>query len=226
MRKLKILSAVALLCFAGLSYLPHADGARAVTRAPAEASIPLEMYLSQLGDTCGCYFTLEEASEVGGAANQLAAYMVAGRTPGASLEQTLEELSRTVPNFTYSISGDKPRIVHVVDARLKRLSGYAMERVVTSIDYKGDVGGLVARINQQGIPISSPTVVFTDELKLRDLYSKGHVKAESLKVREVLSSFVPLTGYRKVIWSSRTNLGGEDQTTYVRFHGPQRMPKH
>jgi hypothetical protein len=49
------------------------------------------------------------------------------------------------------------------------------------------------------------------------------MSGENLKVRDALSTFLPLNKYSRVLWVARTVLG-QEQRSYVQFRGP-RMTK-
>jgi hypothetical protein len=221
MKPYKLMAIAILLFFCTLMHSPQANATSPRSDTSSGDTRSVEEYLSQLAKTYDCYFTLEEAYEDGGTANQLSSYMVKSSPPKLSLNESLEELRRTVPNLTFTINDSTPRIVHITDARLAKKREYAMERVIKNIEFAGDVGSLISMLNMQGVPVSMPSVFTTDELRFRDLFTKGRIKGEGLKVRDILTSFLSLKGYRKLIWISQTSLGGKDNTTYIRFCGPE-----
>jgi hypothetical protein len=72
-------------------------------------------------------------------------------------EPTRTRTSASVPNFSYEINPVNPRVVHVIDARLKWQKGYALEATIASLDFTGKVNELPDEIGRQGIPIALPT---------------------------------------------------------------------
>lgn len=67
----------------------------------------------------------------------------------ASLEEGLEYFRRNVRYFTYEIQDGSPRIVHVIDNRLRYRDGYALDAVIKTIGFTGTVNELLSVVGHQ-----------------------------------------------------------------------------
>lgn len=219
-RKLLLLFAPFLFVMAGVAPAQNRkqeEGAR----VKPEQQISVENYLAELGAKADCYFTIEEASHPGDTMAPISSFaLVRLRRPGG-LQSELEALEAKVPHFSFVVDKERPRIIHVIDRRLREQSGYGLEVTLKEIDFEGTVEDLLAEINKQGVPVSSPTSISTEDMLSWDLSTTVQVKGRNLKVRDALSLFLPLDTYGRVLWVARTN-AGQGLPTHVLFRGPRR----
>lgn len=101
----------------------------------------LGILLADLGDKYDRYFTLEDVMTHGEV--PLPSYHVERRCPLSgrcdttspalkSIEEELDAINRDNFNFRYAVDKCDPKIIHVIDDRLKRRSGYPMDQVSDS----------------------------------------------------------------------------------------------
>ncbi len=183
--------------------------------------LPLLYYLAGLGKQYDYFFTVELASNVAEPNDELSSHVIQ-RVPQTDLQRELEQLRRDVSNFAYEVDKSNPRIIHVMDARLKQYKGYALESIIKDIDFTGRVNDLPAEIGKQGIPIGPPLLMSFNEA--RDRTTVLEVKGVGLKVRDALSHFVPLEKRRiRILWIARTRLNQGD-ISYVYYPYPGQQP--
>lgn len=216
---MKVLALSAVIILLGLGAV-RARSQPARVGVPAGGGVALEQYLGELGQLFDCSFTIEEAYVKGSNLALLSARVAAKPDPKAKLEEQLEALRKEVPHLTFAASKTNPRIIHIVDDRLAAQQGYAPDDVLKSIAFKGTVVELIGEISKQGIPITSPNTVSTEEALFWDVSTVVRVKGVNLKVRDALSLFLPRKKYSQVLWVARTNLG-QGERTYVTFSGPR-----
>jgi hypothetical protein len=175
--------------------------------------------LAEVATKNGVTFTIEEALLKGGAMDHIRSFR--HRTPpdGTGLEAVLDELSQSVPNFTWHADPNNAKVIHIVDDHLLRRQGYALDRIIDDIDFSGTVLELVDAIAAKGIPVSATGPVGTDDLLSMEGVTRVKVKAKGLRVRDALSDFVALDGRGPILWTAETHVDGSDQTTYIRFRG-------
>ncbi len=191
--------------------------------AAEEKRISLLDLLYELSETQKYFFTIEQASKEGESMNWLEAVLVPKDSKEASVLQRLEELKRTVPNFTFQINEKNTRIIHVIDARLAKQEEYGLNAELNNIDFEGKTGDLVTAISNKGVAISPQNSFSVGIPILVDETTLVHVKGEKLKVRDALTNFIPLRGYNGIIWTATTKLGSR-QTTFINFRG-SRIPR-
>ena len=177
----------------------------AITQESERQSKPLLWILYELGKDYDCFVTIEEGWLEGEAGNKLESADTRRTLKDVGLIQELEQLRRIVPNFGYQFDPVNPRIVHVIDERLRSLPGYGLERTIARLDYGGTAYHLPTAIGKQGIPIASPSGMSTHEQA--DYNTVVHVNGSGLTVRGALSNFIDLNGRSlRVLWIARTKL--------------------
>jgi hypothetical protein len=177
--------------------------------------VPLAQLLTILGDTYGRFFTIEEGWKAGEPMNSLEARQVRQPSENKGLGRELEQLRQTVTDFTYQVSTTNPRIVHIIDSRLVQQKGYGLESTLKTIDFVGPTSDLVVAIGQQGIPVATQRALFTNEFQ--DYATVVRAKGNGLKVRDALSTFLPLDERKgRILWIARTKLA-RGELTYVYF---------
>ena len=219
MNKCKIITASALLILGSASLaLIRDQRARDMVNSAESQSVPLSELLMTVGETYDRFFTIEEAWKTGESMNSMEAHLIQTSSERKTIEQELQKLRQTVPNFTYELDKSNPRIVHIIDARLAQTQGYGLESVIKSIDFVGSTSELVATIGKQGISVSPQRALFINEFL--DYTTVIHVKGEGLRVRDALSNFVPLDERKgRILWIARKKLG-EGEVTYIYYPSP------
>src|SRR5437016_4817882 len=187
-----------------------------------EQGIPLLDYLHKLGDASDCFFTIEESWAQGEPMNSLASYVVPDEAMKGESRDQLQKLAALVPNLTFQVDADTPRIIHIIDRRLAGLGSYSMVQTVRSIDFTGKTNDLVAELSRQGIQIAPQTsFVIGDPLAMRvDVTTVVHVKGDHLTVRSAISNFIPLDNYSRIIWIATTERRA-GSITYINMRGPR-----
>jgi RNA recognition motif-containing protein len=202
----------------GGALLPRAFGANLMSHTSEidQDPLPLLNYLVQLGQAYDCFFTIEEAHEVSDQPNDvMEGRWIQASSSRKNLRDELEHLRQVVPNFTYEFSKNEPRIIHIKDARLAHQKGSGLDSVLKSIDFTGRLNDLPQAISKQGVAVSGQSVIFTNET--RDFTTMIQIKADTLKVRDVLTDFVPLKGrLMKILWIAKTELG-QGKVSYVYY---------
>ena len=187
------------------------QGAKPMAETSINQSATLLELLVELGKKYDHFFTIEEAWKDREPMNAMEAQRVQMSSGKKTLQQELEQLRQTLPNFSYEIDKANPRIIHILDERLTHQKGYGLESVVNRIDFTGSPHDLVAEIGNQGILISPQTSMLLNEF--RDYSSVLQVKGESLKVRDALTNFISLKEREvKILWIARTKLAQGEMT--------------
>lgn len=192
---------------------------RVVAGADEKAgSVPLEDFLRDLARRYDCYFTLEEGWEEGSATNAFSTSRVRLLAETTSLKQALDDLVKQVPNLRFEMAHKDRPIIHAIDKRLDRQSRYALGMTIQSYAFTGTTGELIGDLAKRGIPILPQTVFPIGRAITIDPSTRITIKSSGLTIRRLLSDFLPLQGYSRVIWTAATKLvpGAE---TVVNFKG-------
>lgn len=221
MDKRNLLTVAMVLACGAISFYPFQAHAGRQTEEPKKQETFLMQYLVELGNKYNCFFTIEEAWRDGDPMNKMESYSFQKLSGNEGLQLALGKLRRAVSNFTFEIDKRNPRIVHIIDARLIQQKEYGLEKVLSSIDFKGNINDLVTAISRQGVAISPPVLTDAHEGMTRDSGTIVQMKGKELKVRDVLSNSIPLEGRGRILWIARTKLG-KGEVSYVQFRGQKR----
>src|SRR5713101_7388071 len=146
-----IFAALILGGVVALEIQPMRTEARNEARSQNSREMGLIGILFGLGRDYDCFFTVEEAWQESEPGIRLESWTARRSSQKVDLTLELEQLRQTVLDFIYEIDAANPRIVHVMDARLKRQKGYALEATIASLDFTGKVNELPNEIGKQGI---------------------------------------------------------------------------
>ena len=205
-----------LICLALLAFVCMICPTKGQDKKAADKPNSLKVFLMDLGKSYNCYFTIEEAWQEGGLMDGLQYKQVFHQNENIGLQRELDSLTRELREFDYEVNPINPKIIHIKDARLNKQSNYALDMSVSNINTQGNFFDLVTSINKQGIPIENIGVAALSDLNELDMKTKLSVKADNLKVRYVLSNFCDLKGRNRVIWTSRTKIGTQEES-YIRL---------
>ncbi|MBI1761599.1 MAG: hypothetical protein HYR56_09210 [Acidobacteria bacterium] len=213
---MKLLSMFTFLLFTTAIPALHSMRLAPISVMAQVASQPEELsllqFLNELGKSCECYFTLEEAWQNNEPINQVESVRISKAALKVTPQNTLELLRQQVPNLSYMIDNHNPRIVHLIDTRLLHQRGYALESIIKQVNFEGTSGELVEELKKYGSQIQLPSVLGVHEA--RQLKSDARMKAigRALKAREVLSSFSSLENHGRILWIARTKLSDNEIT--------------
>ena len=196
------------------AFSPHAQRPPSETRG--DTGVKLSAALLQLGKSCECFFTIEEASRGDETANSIQAGSIPESILHQSPRQVIDQMRATLPNFTYEVDKLDSRIIHIRDKRLLGLRQYALDEEVGTFDFSGPLYSLVNALAKEGIPIADAAVLANEQL---DFHTQVHVKGKSMQVRTALSNFIPLGAKEKgpILWIAWTRLDEKHSITTVRF---------
>lgn len=217
--RLRVLVFILVLKAVATSY-PETWRTKAMAQDEESQSKPLTTILADLGRDYDCFFTIEDGFQGDEPGNRLEAAWAKSILASAGLSGRLEELRQTVPSFSYEFNSANSRIVHIIDPRLKQQKGYALDRMIESLEFAGKVNDLPDAIGRQGIPISLPALQSTHEQ--RDGSTILRLKAEGVSVRDALSRFINLDGRARILWIARTKLEA-GAPSYVYYPWPGKM---
>jgi hypothetical protein len=174
---------------------------------------PLSVLLTDLGEKYDRYFTLEDVMPQEG---PLRSYHLerdcpyGGRCdttlPGLhSVEQELDEISRGNSDFRYEVDSREPKLIHIVNDRLKTRADYPLNEHLHSVQFAGTLWDLVKYLRGRGVPLNYMVGVIGPD-SLMDVSTKVSIKVQNATVREVLSDFVTLDASRsRILWESQTD---------------------
>jgi hypothetical protein len=118
-QQLTVLVAILVLGTTGTPWL-HTGITKAMSQTSEKQAKPLTWFLHTLGRYYDCFFTIEDGCNEADSGNMLEAGWTEQRLENGGLAHELEQLRRSVPNFSYEFNTVNSRIVHIIDERLKQ----------------------------------------------------------------------------------------------------------
>jgi hypothetical protein len=192
----------------------------------------LYRYLHNIGATYNCFFTIEEGWDlaVKEPSNHLESYIVENSAIDPNIEQRktpnlsvlLDELRQSIPNFTFEVDQQRPNIIHIIDARLKKQTHYGLDSLLMDFTFRGAVEELLKAINKQEKLVTPTTTFGNYEALYVDSSSKVKVQGTNLLIRDALSNFISLKDRARVLWIARTRLDQESSTNVHFVGAPKR----
>lgn len=172
--------------------------------------------LREIGNKFDCYFTIETGLVAGDHLTSIETQTVPLTIKHKKLKKALEQLRKEVPNLTYRVNEEIPKIIHIIDTRLLNQKDYAMEKILDEFSFDGVNHKMVAAIAKKGVNISVFGPLSTTDLLVVDFRTVNSVNEKNRSVREIVTKFVLLKERSRVLWTALTDLG-ENQVTYLRF---------
>jgi WD40 repeat protein len=172
-----------------------------------------------------CYFTIEaSAASDASPTPWWPGIRVQPCPQDSSLEQALAHLRPQIKGFQVFRSPDNPAVVHVVASQWAGQVHYSLEKRV-SINYAGKLRGLVDDLGRQlnGCIHSKYIFMWGSEM-VEDSTTRVKVAAQQEVVRRVLTDWVPLAGYDRILWVAETARAGDKLDTTVQYRGPEKYP--
>jgi hypothetical protein len=198
------------------------QGQKTVPEFSKNDSVTLPYLLPELGNKYDCFFTIEDSMNENDPSSSLRAQRILNSSEANNLSNELERLRQTIPNFTYEFNKQNAKIVHIIDARLLQRKRYALQDVIGSIDFKGQINELPAEISKHGISVDPMLSYSLHEHP--DFITTVEVKGERLSVRDALTNFVPLEGrLNRTLWVARTNVA-EGSLTKIYYPASGKKP--
>jgi hypothetical protein len=161
------------------TFITYSHTGRAfMMEASSEEQIPLEQYLTELGEATNSFFTIEEGYKEGGDVTSLLSLMLRRPAQKMTVQVALEMLQRDAQNLSFLVNKQQPHIIHIIDRRLQQQKGYALDGVIKKIDFKGTVNDVLIEIGKRRILLSPPTSIATEEMLVWDLETVVHERGE------------------------------------------------
>jgi hypothetical protein len=161
--------------------------------------VPLGQVLDAAAVKYDCYFTIEYNTTLS-VENSVRSANIPNDL-SISIKSFVKKLQTALPADRISIDSGNPKIIHIVDAGLSNKTGYPMSKV-TSSKYTGPVALLPDAIGKSlGINLMTPTV-YAANMSPSDPTTQVSTQEVSRPVRDILSDFVPLDHYSRIIWTS------------------------
>lgn len=121
------------------------------------------------------------------------------------LEEELDAIAQNNFNFEYEPDKNNPKIVHVIDKRLRARSDYPMNQTIDAVQFEGTTWDFVKYLHRRGVALNYMAGGLGLESAV-DVQTKITIKVQSATVRGLLSDFIVLDANRpRILWESQTS---------------------
>lgn len=175
-------------------------------------------YLCEAGARLGCYFTVERNAEEEQSAFAPNLYMRNSK-PVSSVTALIAKLNKEFPGISVVQDEQNPKIIHLMDASLEKISQYPMDQK-TSIAYSGPLLNLPNAIGRQTHLTVAKEYVYLTPAPSLDYATQVKVAAKNQTVRSILSTYVPLQHYNRFLWTASVRMYEGKPYTWVEYYGP------
>jgi hypothetical protein len=187
-------------CFAVLGQCQEASSPKL---RPSKEAVVLWEYLSRQGIQLDCYFTIEEMTLEDD--NGITEHDVqVGKDP-SSIEKMIEQLSAQLKGVHVYRSKENPAVVHIIDERLEKKKAYSLPKCV-AIKFSGSPDELVEKLQQTSLENLHPKRggTFSGGIWGNDISTEIHCSTRGASARRVLTDWLPLSHYSRILWIAET----------------------
>lgn len=182
-----------------------------------EHKVDIETALTSVGDKVDVYFTIECDERQDTRLFNLGSSLLNPPVNISSVDDAIAYLAKELPQTVVIRDKKDRRIIHIIAASIIDEDAYAMNKKV-SLAFNGTPTGLLESLTDRGIQKSD---VVVGEVIRTDNVSRLSIHADNLDARTILSAFLPLEGYCRLMWIAELRQVKEAKhVVYVQFNGP------
>ena len=193
-----------------------------ICSSPSQADEPpiqveLDAYLYDVGQKLDCYFTLEMATV--NSRNALWSRVVARPVPANSIQELVQNLHTIFPDVDIEWDKENPVIVHLADKSLKSIKHYVLNES-NELHQVLTLGMLPGQLNRSTrAEFSIISGYDSERILVSDTRTMISVAADNKPIREILSDYLPLSQYRRILWETTTATSNNKVKTEILYHG-------
>ena len=196
---------------------PQETGETKPSQKVEHPKILLKQYLVEEGEKLGCYFTIEDDAK-GDTPVQFSDINVLDQDSD-TIDHLVDSLKQQVPNAIFERSIKNPKVIHIVASSLDQDKNYVMNQNL-NFTYIGVLGMLPQRLDEHTDSHIGPRPFFYEGEASDDAITSVTIKAKNTSVRNILTDYVPLSNYHRIIWTSLTKHAAGKLDTWVQYDGP------
>ena len=221
-----------VFCFALLSSMTMTYVAPCAYGGIETNKVVFSDLLREIGDKYDCYFTVESVGKEGlqnnkildaivqvptNASQDLNGFIIS-LTNNLHIEWRLGNKTVLTEFVIDRMEREKP-IIRIRDRQLALVTNYSLDRTV-SLEYEGAVDGLLDILEKQDSNIRKQRAFLTGAVPMvMDFVTTVRISCKGKTIRDLLTEYIPLPAYNRVIWDSRTNGKQDSPCITIIFHG-------
>jgi hypothetical protein len=188
-------------------------------------NLPLGLYLADVGKRLDCYFTIEQT---GYPSRNVMSKAVQPDPSVKSIADVVGFLGRALEDYEVFQSPGDPAVVHIVAAKTRAIKDYWLDRRM-AISFDGVPERLLGKILTSTKGAELETSGSIGDRRGGDMITHVKVVAIDMTARSVLTEFLPLARYSRLLWVATTTPKDGTQVVSVWWCGmvkPQEKPSN
>lgn len=180
--------------------------------------VPLQRYMFAMCDQLDCYYTIEDYGQSATQSPKLSWAQLASK-PAKNINALLTILKTQLPQADVYLDEKMPVIIRIKNKSLSKTPNYVFERKI-DFNYNHVLGGIFVPLKKQyqlpfrwmrSLPIGQS---FTD------LTTKVKFSSKDEEVRQIMTRYLPLSRYKRLLWDSYTVVENGQPVTDLIHSGP------
>jgi hypothetical protein len=203
--------AVACILSLSLTLVPH-------LQAQKPPRLLSDLRFAEFGNQFECYFTIEELREEGQHSRAMGIELPEGFAP-SSREDMIKRLAKALPGSTVAADKAVPAVIRITDKQLLKRKDYGLDRDI-DLSFKGSPEELLRWLGEKKTGVTVPNGGgFGTIYATLDGRTPLHIQRHKGSVRHLLTAYLPLSNYRRLIWIADSTEKDGKLETRVRFRG-------
>jgi hypothetical protein len=200
-----VLPALAVSTFFCIASLSQCREPSSPKPRQGDEGVPLYEYLLRASLKLDCYFTIEQMP--GEENNSIEGREVQAGSEPSSIEKMVEQLSAQLKGFHVYRSKENPVVVHIIDERLEKEKEYSLPKCV-AVKFRGTPEKLVEKLQRMFLGDLRPKMggAFSGFIRITDIITEIHCSTRGASARRVLTDWLPLSQYNRILWIAKTRL--------------------
>jgi len=163
----------------------------------------LGMYLVECGKKYDYYFTIEEIYTGKVPINNVVGRLIEVDSKIETIEGEIEHIKRSFTDLDVNMSEGNKRIIHIIERRTNAIKGYPLQKKINEISYSGVLGKLQKKIGEMIGGVKWRDYGIAGSVwGNTDLITKVEINAKNISVRDLITDYVPIFKYWRIIWIS------------------------
>lgn len=181
-------------------------------------AVDLYVYLNQEGIRLNSYFTVEDQVDPGESVGT--DILVESDPTVATSDALIKKLQKEQSTYSVIKDEENPRIIHLVDKRLFSQPKYYLNKKA-NIAYSGRLNDLPDKIGQQlhfDLAAKNEFAIGSESI-VEDSTTQVAFDAKNLSIRSILTDYIPLKNYSRLLWRAQTSDNGRQLHTRISYYG-------
>lgn len=179
----------------------------------------LTSYLVRMANALDCYFTLEEDMLV----SKISTFSIRGEWNESitTIDDLIKVLAKALPDMIVSKDESNPQIINI-RSRPKANATNPLDSAI-SLAFTGSLRELVNESNKQTDRLVRYPGMMDSSTAFIDGTTKVSFPSMTTSLRELLTQFLPLSRYSRILWSAQNHVFNGKNEVWLRYGGSYKL---